>query len=584
LTTNETGEAIDATLVSQVTYDPTGGEYSSSLGNLATEVKYRDNRARLVALRLIPPTNYLNKTSPYLNAWNANYDASSNVTSMDDNYVMGNWSYAYDPLNRLTDAYATQTLNGYFSNQGCQYTYDSFGNRTGTATYDPSNVGLVCANTTTTYTTNNQANAASGFTYDSSGNVTYDGTYTYTYDAENRISAVNGHSTSASYQYNAEGQRVTSVVNGVTTLFGRDIGGQLQWRNYVPGYPEEIYLNGRHFGSLYTNSDDTLNRVEYSAVDWLGTERARFDSNANLLGAFTSDPFGDVLATKLDSGTDDNNIHLTGKERDTESGLDYFGARYYGSSMGRFLSPDPAGMQAADLEFPQSLNRYAYVWNNPLSFTDPTGLDCAYLNDAGTGLEKGGLDQSSSSGECGRTGGYWVDGGLTNINVNADQGSVQLTGTTNGTDQTHASYQDTSVFVGMYQNSSVNPFGHIAIGITGQTPVGLNPTSDLNFLIYATYGGKGGGVSGVVKPQGPKGLKKFVWVPVTGMQAKMIQDQLNRAMGNAPNYDIFGGGGPACDCAGFAQQMLGDAGINSGPPTDIPSTLMQQLGSQYPQQ
>jgi hypothetical protein len=74
--------------------------------------------------------------------------------------------------------------------------------------------------------------------------------------------------------------------------------------------------------------------------------------------------------------------------------------------MGRFLSPDPAGMQAADLEFPQSLNRYAYVWNNPLSFTDPSGLDCAYLNGAGTGLEKGGLDQSSNAGECGRNGGY----------------------------------------------------------------------------------------------------------------------------------------------------------------------------------
>jgi RHS repeat-associated protein len=36
-------------------------------------------------------------------------------------------------------------------------------------------------------------------------------------------------------------------------------------------------------------------------------------------------------------------------------------------------------MQAANLEFPQSLNRYVYAWNNPLSFTDPTGLDCAYL-------------------------------------------------------------------------------------------------------------------------------------------------------------------------------------------------------------
>jgi RHS repeat-associated protein len=63
---------------------------------------------------------------------------------------------------------------------------------------------------------------------------------------------------------------------------------------------------------------------------------------------------------------------FTGKERDTESGLDYFGARYYASNMGRFMSPDPTG---GKLDDPQSLNRYVYVRNNPLSYTDPTGLN-----------------------------------------------------------------------------------------------------------------------------------------------------------------------------------------------------------------
>ena len=62
----------------------------------------------------------------------------------------------------------------------------------------------------------------------------------------------------------------------------------------------------------------------------------------------------------------------TGKERDTESGNDYFSARYYASSMGRFMSPDPMG---GHYENPQTLNKYAYVINNPLTMTDPTGLD-----------------------------------------------------------------------------------------------------------------------------------------------------------------------------------------------------------------
>jgi RHS repeat-associated protein len=70
----------------------------------------------------------------------------------------------------------------------------------------------------------------------------------------------------------------------------------------------------------------------------------------------------------------------TGKERDTESGLDYFGARYYGSSMGRFMSPDyreageePDAVPYADFKNPQSLNLYSYGSNNPLSQVDSTG-------------------------------------------------------------------------------------------------------------------------------------------------------------------------------------------------------------------
>jgi RHS repeat-associated protein len=66
--------------------------------------------------------------------------------------------------------------------------------------------------------------------------------------------------------------------------------------------------------------------------------------------------------------------HFTGKEHDQESGNDYFGARYYASSMGRFLSPDPSGLDFANPRNPQSLNLYSYVRNNPLGHIDPTGL------------------------------------------------------------------------------------------------------------------------------------------------------------------------------------------------------------------
>ena len=96
----------------------------------------------------------------------------------------------------------------------------------------------------------------------------------------------------------------------------------------------------------------------------------------------------------------------TGKERDTESGLDYFGARYYSSNMGRMMSPDPSGLAYADPTNPQSFNLYSYVLNNPLKFTDPTGLYC-YWDDGSSDDDPS--DGGASKGDCGSQGGTWTD-------------------------------------------------------------------------------------------------------------------------------------------------------------------------------
>jgi RHS repeat-associated protein len=114
---------------------------------------------------------------------------------------------------------------------------------------------------------------------------------------------------------------------------------------------------------------------------------------------------------------------FTGKERDSESGLDNSVFRYYGSSLGRFMSPDPSGMDLANPLDPQQLNLYAYARNNPLTFTDPFGLDCAYLNNAGNGIES--VDTNSSGGECQGTGGYWVSGQVNQVSVN-DNGTYNF--------------------------------------------------------------------------------------------------------------------------------------------------------------
>jgi len=79
-------------------------------------------------------------------------------------------------------------------------------------------------------------------------------------------------------------------------------------------------------------------------------------------------------------------LQFSGKERDSESNLDNFGARYDSSSMGRFMSPDPDNAGTYEYD-PQTWNGYSYVRNDALNATDPDGLDCAYLNAAGNSIE-----------------------------------------------------------------------------------------------------------------------------------------------------------------------------------------------------
>jgi RHS repeat-associated protein len=96
----------------------------------------------------------------------------------------------------------------------------------------------------------------------------------------------------------------------------------------------------------------------------------------------------------------------TGKERDSESGNDYFGARYYASSMGRFLSPDPSGLMYADPTNPQSLNLYSYAWNNPLRNIDPSGMECVW--DDGS-YDASDDPQTGNAAGCSGQGGTYID-------------------------------------------------------------------------------------------------------------------------------------------------------------------------------
>jgi RHS repeat-associated protein len=109
--------------------------------------------------------------------------------------------------------------------------------------------------------------------------------------------------------------------------------------------------------------------VEYYHLDAVGSVRAVTDGHGQVVRRHDYFPFGEEY---LATGSLDR-LRFTGKARDLETGLDYFGARYYASTLGRFTTVDPVLDIEQALVDPQRWNRYAYVRNNPLRYTDPDG-------------------------------------------------------------------------------------------------------------------------------------------------------------------------------------------------------------------
>lgn len=231
-----------------------------------------------------------------------------------------------------------------------------------------------------TFDANNRVNSGA-LAYDAAGNVTQDSSHYYYYDAEDRLIQVDGtlgncSTATACYVYDAEGRRVQKTVAGATVGYIYDVAGhQVAEVNSSGGVNRaEVYAAGMH---LATYANGLSGTTYFDHADWLGTERVRSGMNAQAAEQCTSLAFGDGLSC---SGNDASPMHFTGKERDSESGNDYFGARYFGSSLGRFMSPDDpfADQRTGD---PQSWNLYSYVRNNPLTFDDPDGHACVQGSD-----------------------------------------------------------------------------------------------------------------------------------------------------------------------------------------------------------
>jgi RHS repeat-associated protein len=305
-------------------------------------------------------------------AFNVTYNFLDPVSGKNSGHVYGiidnansglSQTFTYDQLNRITSA-GTAATSG-LTCWGYQYTYDAWGNLLSQAGWTPTY--NACTEYMMGAVTADGNNRVSGFSYDASGNTQSDGVYSYTWDAESQLKTAGG----VTYTYDGDGRRAAKVGS---KLYWYGSGGEIlaetdaSWKTLQ----DYVYF-GKERVALVPASGTTLLYAE----DFLGSSRLIMQSDGTLCyyGEFT--PYG--AEVPIYNGCPQN-YKFEGKERDTETANDNFGAREYSLRSGRWLSSDwsavPVPVPYANLTNPQTLNLYAMAADDPTSFADLDGHDC----------------------------------------------------------------------------------------------------------------------------------------------------------------------------------------------------------------
>ena len=375
-----------ATYATVNTYTPAGGIASMSLLNGLTEGRTWNDRlqptgiqvsnsssTQLLGLGLFPCASLGTSCASGNNGNLQAQTISAPALALTQNY-------SYDVLNRLQTA--TETPSSWYQTYGYTASGNRYINPTGTDNFSTSGYAATAASQFNSQNQLTVDNAA----FDSSGNQTgigaASGSYAYTWDAEGRITSAASSASVTAYVYDGEGQRVQKITcpPGTQSCTASTTGAT------VTSYVYDAAGNlAAEYGALEDGrTSDCGTAYCYVSVDHLGSTRLLTDANGNVQRRYDYLPFGEEAWAGSQWGgrtsgmgyqatADGFNPKFTGQQRDTESLLDYFHARYYAPYQGRFVSPDP-GNAGADMTNPQTWNGYSYTGNNPLNITDPSGL------------------------------------------------------------------------------------------------------------------------------------------------------------------------------------------------------------------
>jgi RHS repeat-associated protein len=276
------------------------------------------------------------------------------------------------------------------------FSYDAFGNVSKTVPAGGTGISWLPG-----YNAANNRYTLSGTAYDASGRLLNDTFHTYAWDAEGHLAAVDSSSCGTNgtcLTYDALERPVEKSVAGVYTQFLYSPVGKLGIMNGQTLVSADIALPG---GAVY---HITPGYAGFRHRDWLGSSRVLSTiSNRTIHYDRAFAPFGESY---LNFGATDD-YDFTGDTQDTVTGTYDTPNRELNPSQGRWLSPDPAEFSASNMNNPQSLNLYAYVGNNPVSRTDPSGLcdgsSCSADGSQGGSSGGGGFGRGQSSCAGART-------------------------------------------------------------------------------------------------------------------------------------------------------------------------------------